>query len=374
MRIYWFWPHPHLTEILMARAAMRNGDELTVHSFSSWGGEAIESTFDSYRVIRELPEPQPKRVSSASWAVSRTKTYLKTARLRRSEVSIGRYDICHVFNLNYFIDPWALPALGRASQLVSTVHDVIPHQGRLPRTIERRVLRRMYECAGRLVVAHIQLSNHLQAEFAVPPERISVVPLPIRQIDISHDSERNDQERFVVLFFGRLRRNKGVGVLLDAIALLAERDIVFQFAGSGPVDVVDMIQTAAGGDPRIKADLRWITPAEKDHYFRRADLVVLPYTSFASQSGVLGDSYSYGVPVVASDVGALGPSVRTDRSGWVVPPSDAAALADAILIARSDDLGRGRAAANSLDVGRSRSPERIGLRLRQIYDELSMGS
>jgi glycosyltransferase involved in cell wall biosynthesis len=64
--------------------------------------------------------------------------------------------------------------------------------------------------------------------------------------------------------------------------------------------------------------------------FEQSSLVVLPYTFFAAQSGVLHDAIAHRLPVVSTDVGALGNSVRHWGIGRVVPPSDDAALAGAI--------------------------------------------
>ena len=77
-----------------------------------------------------------------------------------------------------------------------------------------------------------------------------------------------------------------------------------------------------------------ITPAIPEEsvsgFFSRARLVILPYTSFASQSGVLHLAMAHARPVVVTEIGALGESVRRWRVGEVVPPGDAAGLADGI--------------------------------------------
>ena len=64
--------------------------------------------------------------------------------------------------------------------------------------------------------------------------------------------------------------------------------------------------------------------------FERSRLVILPYTYFASQSGVLHQALAFGRPVVATDVGALGECVRQWGIGPVVPPNDERALAEGI--------------------------------------------
>jgi len=57
--------------------------------------------------------------------------------------------------------------------------------------------------------------------------------------------------------------------------------------------------------------------------------VVLPYLS-ATQSGIVQIAYNYDRPVVTTDVGGLPEVVHHERTGFLVPPGDAAALAQAI--------------------------------------------
>ena len=71
--------------------------------------------------------------------------------------------------------------------------------------------------------------------------------------------------------------------------------------------------------------------SRKDHafYFAAADVVVLPYT-MASSSGVLLSAYAYKRPVVASAVGGIPELVEDGLSGFLVPPADPRALAEAV--------------------------------------------
>jgi glycosyltransferase involved in cell wall biosynthesis len=102
--------------------------------------------------------------------------------------------------------------------------------------------------------------------------------------------------------------------------------------------------------------------------FGQASVVVLPYTAFASQSGVLHDAYAQGRPVIVTDVGALGETVREDGTGLVVPAGDAAALTEAIEQLLSDPPRLGRYAEQARAVRETRSPERIGPLLRLAYE------
>jgi glycosyltransferase involved in cell wall biosynthesis len=172
-----------------------------------------------------------------------------------------------------------------------------------------------------------------------------------------------------VLFFGTFRRNKGVPVLLRAIEALRDLpDVRFHFAGRGAEDVEAMVREAAGRDPRITAEIGFASHERKHELYRGASLIVLPYTSFASLSGVMRDAYSFRVPLVVTDVGALGEEVREEGIGWVVPPGDPDALSRALAEALQDPEARRRASERLLAEGRSRSHEAVGRALRDLYE------
>jgi glycosyltransferase involved in cell wall biosynthesis len=137
-------------------------------------------------------------------------------------------------------------------------------------------------------------------------------------------------------------------------------------AGDGSEATKAWLQKSAAGLPNLSLELGVITPARKRTLFSQASWVVLPYTAFHSQSGVLADAYAYRVPLIVSDVGALGPTVRDDQTGFVVPPCDAAALASALLASQVAD--RSLAHAQLTRLAQERDEKVIGRRLRELYD------
>ena len=231
----------------------------------------------------------------------------------------------------------------------------------MPAPVEHRLLQVQYAHAGILVVHHASVRRRLLDEFDLDPDRIVVNPLPI---SVEETVPRADGARPTVLFFGTFRRNKGVDVLLRAIASLRdETDARFHFAGRGFPEVEAEVMAAAALDDRITTEIGYATAPRKRELYADADLVVLPYTSFASQSAVLQDAYAHHVPLIVSDVGALGETVREDRSGWVVTPGDVAGLAKTLLAAIRDDAGRHAAAAEMERVAAERTP---GSRRRDV--------
>ena len=112
--------------------------------------------------------------------------------------------------------------------------------------------------------------------------------------------------------------------------------------------------------------------AETEWYFKAADVLALPYT-FIFQSGVMFLAYNFGLPVIASDVGALKDEVVEGVTGFVCAPMDAADLARKIERYFVSDL------YSSLDSSRANirklaadrySWSIVGATTRQVYVDL----
>ena len=113
---------------------------------------------------------------------------------------------------------------------------------------------------------------------------------------------------------------------------------------------------------------RRIDDLETAQLFTDADVLVLPYIE-ASQSGVLAIAPSFGLPVVASDIGEIGDVVRTTGMGLLVPPADPPALAKALReVLENDDLRAELARKSAEAATGALSPERIWTLTQAAYD------
>ena len=323
-----------------------------------------------YELIADLPSPRQARERTVSWVADRSTMLLRRAARRRSILTEREPDVAHVHLLNLMTDGWSLPSVRRRVPLVTTVHDVRPHHRRLPEGVERLLLVRIYRHAGTIVVYHEYLRRQLVEHFDVDPRRVRVIPIPVRTY-LPRRTERSGSEPPTVLLFGALRRNKGIDVLLDVAERLREADIRFCIAGRGAEEIEERVLNAARRLPNLRADIRFIPNSDRQRHYHAADLVVLPYTAFESQSGVLADAYSFGVPVLVTDVGALGDTVRQDGTGWVVPANDAAALAERIAELLDDDSARCAARLRMERIAGERSEVATGQAFRELYDEVA---
>lgn len=371
MRIYWYWPFAREEEMGLVGEVAGPGDQLLVEVLArpTSPSAAADQRWSVRAAVRELPT---RRHGSVTWAVSRARTYAGRALDRRRTVRSFRPDVCHVMFQNRLVDWVDLPSLARKAVLVSTVHDVVPHDSRLPEPVERKLLRQLYRRCGHIVVHHESVGRRLVAEFDVPTQRITVIEPQVPALP-STELVAAPSQQYRLLFFGTLRRNKGLGVLLEALRLLPDEDLRLVIAGRGDARLEELAAEAAANDERIVVEPGWITTARKAELYAECDVVVLPYTSFSSQSGVLHDAYAAGRPLIVTDVGALAETVLRDGSGWVVPPSDPVALSEAITTSGEDVLDLAERARAAHAVAAARSPEIVGRQLRQLYDDVVAG-
>jgi glycosyltransferase involved in cell wall biosynthesis len=194
---------------------------------------------------------------------------------------------------------------------------------------------------GRLmdaVVVHSEDGRRRLVEDAgLPAEKVRVIPhgafahlaaLPAEQ---PLDAGTGDLDgRKVVLFFGLLRPHKGLDVLIDAFAS-APADAVLLIVGKPamPLDALRHRTQQLGLENRIRWVSRFVADAELPAYFRRADLVVLPYRE-VEQSGVLATALAFGRPLLVTAVGGFTELADEHGAARVVPPGDARALGSAL--------------------------------------------
>ena len=130
-----------------------------------------------------------------------------------------------------------------------------------------------------------------------------------------------------LLFFGLIRRYKGLDILIQAFGLLPE-DYRLIIAGE-PYGGFEEYQSLIDSNPgagRIHCFTKYIADEEVKDYFSAADLSVLPYRS-ATQSGVRAVSYHFGVPMVVTDTGSLRADIEGTGTGLVAGEATPEAVA-----------------------------------------------
>ena len=213
---------------------------------------------------------------------------------------------------------------------VFTSHNAVPRE---PRRGQLAATQRLLERMDAIVVHSEHGAGRIGETFGIPVERLHVIPhgtfdhltrLPDEQ---PLPDELAAVEGPVALFFGTLRPYKGVEVLLEAFEQLDAGELWVVGLPHLPLEPLRELAARAPGTVRFVP--RFITDPEIPAYFRRADVVVLPYREI-DQSGVLYTALAFGKAVVATSVGGFTEAAERDGVARLVPPEDPGALAEAV--------------------------------------------
>jgi glycosyltransferase involved in cell wall biosynthesis len=191
-------------------------------------------------------------------------------------------------------------------------------------------------------------------------ERVRVLAPPVRLPPATADSTASDpRSKSYALVVARLAPEKGVDVAIDACRMAG---ITLVIAGDGP-ERAALRARAAGADVRFVGR---VADAELAALRAGASIALAPSRSAETFALAAAEAMAAGLPVVASDVGALPELVEPEG---LVPPGDVAALAQAIARLAGDRTAgvRGRRRVQALC-----APEVVGDALARTYDGREM--
>ena len=228
-------------------------------------------------------------------------------------------------------------------KVIYTAHDVVPHEHDTPEN--RTAFHRIYQRVDKLIVHAENIKKEIMELFNIDKNKIYVVPHGSNELFVNHQNLSKKAarqllgiplEKRVILFFGLIRRYKGLEYLVEAFQEVKKSvgNVMLLIAGQicGEPEALRYYSNLIG-QLACRDDVMCINdyiPLEKvKNYFSAADVVVLPYVR-ASQSGVLLLAYAAGRPVIVTDTGGLSEVVESGRSGYVIPPKDVKALVCAI--------------------------------------------
>ena len=204
----------------------------------------------------------------------------------------------------------------RGCTIVFTVHDPIPHRWFLPRRlrwIERGTLRWSYHVSDALIVHSEPGRRTLIEYFGLAADKITVIgrgPYGLGQGVLPMP----DSPRLEVLLFGSIRENKGVHLAIEAVQTLHREGAAVRLTIAGEVlngnearywarcrEQIDKLP----GPIRVRK--QFITDELLPALFAESHCLLLPYTTFYSDSGVAFMALANGRPIVATRAGGLGP-------------------------------------------------------------------
>ena len=219
--------------------------------------------------------------------------------------------------------------------------------------LNRLSLKAQYRLVDHIFVHTDKMKEELCKGFGVAEQNVSAIPFGINNSvpDTELTSVEAKQKVGVgrsdktILFFGRIRPYKGLDYLVTALRQLALQDRAYRLIIAGEPKKESLqfwreVQQAIereGLRDQVVQEIRFIADEETELYFKAADVLVLPYTQ-VFQSGVLFLAYSFGLPVIATNVGSLSDDIVEGETGYTCRPCDAADLAKALETYFKSDL------------------------------------
>ena len=239
--------------------------------------------------------------------------------------------------------PFMSPAFGtvartakrRQTAVICIFDNVIPHEKSLP---DRLLTKYFVSCLDGAIVMSRSVSEDL-GHFRID---LPVVFNPHPVYDNYGSLIRRDEalktlgltdSYSYLLFFGFIRRYKGLDLLLEAFGDTRIRNLKLKLLIAGEFYENDLPYREQIKNLDLERDVilydRFIGEDEVPVFFSAADLVIQPYRS-ATQSGVTQIAYHFEKPMLVTDVGGLSEIVKDGTTGYVVKP-DKGVIADAIV-------------------------------------------
>jgi len=217
----------------------------------------------------------------------------------------------------------------RSIDYIVAVHDANLHPGE--QNLVRRIGRYLeFHRADRFITFSEAIQNSLATNPYTRNRPVCPTVHPAYGTNGTHASPRSlpAGRKLRVGFLGRITEYKGLDLFAATIDRLRERnlDVVGVVYGAGDERYVSDIRDS----PNCELHLGWIDDEEFPRTLATFDLLLLPYRE-ASQSGVLAQALSLGVPVVVTPVGALAEQVADTGCGRVAEACTVAALTEATM-------------------------------------------
>jgi D-inositol-3-phosphate glycosyltransferase len=297
-----------------------------------------------YKVERRLSPLTSKQVgvSFVYWAADRIYRTTRNILRRNHFVRMGNFDVVHIQGAVLpLLDQLFLKPLARKMPLVVTIHDVEPHYDRF--AARRSFIMRNMQISHRLIVHYQDGKKHLVDNWGIDGNRIDVIPHGIMPIDSdksvhqARESLNLPADRRIILFFGSIRPNKGLDILLKSMDIIRRHQpkVLLVIAGELPRGMsfipYQQIIKELNLSQYVRSLNHFIPDNQVDAFFAASDIVAMPYMKFHSQSGVLMRACAHKKPVVVSDIGAMGEIVSSNNIGLVVEPAKPDLLGKAII-------------------------------------------
>jgi glycosyltransferase involved in cell wall biosynthesis len=245
---------------------------------------------------------------------------------------------------------------------------------------------RFHEQAFRLLyrqISHVFLnaSNNKQDIinlFGVSASKITILAIPdllaFLATDLQPEPPDIPEHLKVILCFGLIEPRKGIHTLIQAIPQIKANipEIMLLIVGKPLEDLIPYQEeiSALKVANNIRLIPRYVSFNEMAGFFKRADIIALPYHS-GWNSGIVSSAFGFNKPVVATTIGGFKGVIEDGKTGLLVPPKDPDSLAQAIIALVQDDKLRNSLVENAAKASVKNSWAEIAKTTSEVYSAVT---
>ena len=312
---------------MLCNALVSENPDIEILFMTTPENHELDDALQRVQILPMLKKFGNQKKHTAGWFINRIVTAIQNVKIRNKYIKHNKIDALWIQFTNAVIDQFFIrQAKKYAHTVYYTVHDVIPPVKSF--YWSRKSLGVLYSECNELIVHTKGNKQQLIDEFNIKPEKIHVIhhgtDTRYNKLDqISCRKKFNiDQNKKVILFYGSIRKQKGLD---DLIAALKDKENV-QLVVAGAMQNGESFSEYERSIKKNKIDAKCIIQFIPDEWtdvlFQACDFVCLPYKFFYSQSGVFMHAIRNRKPVIVSDVSSFREYLDEYRIGDLCKPKE----------------------------------------------------
>jgi glycosyltransferase involved in cell wall biosynthesis len=320
-------------------------------------------------------------LNSLRYGIWLIKTGYKSFSTLAGSIKDKKPDVCLMIGGSSLINAVALPFFVMRFRKVKfglTLHNVDLdwrlHRGNIVKKyykILQIIFTKLVGCMGVTLLCHGEYMMIRAQEFLKSKSfDFNYYPVPSTSVNVKIDVRSERHNIPVILFFGVIRHDKGLDILVSALKEILDLEWHLVIAGSAAqvgtkyvFDCIDALPT-----DRVTTELRYFTNQERDDYFISSSIVCLPYRkTFIAQSVVMIDAMRFKKPVITTHDSENGFNTRKYGTGWSFESENIIELTNTLRRSLSyhTDIKKEGFEKFSFD----HTPEAVGKKIMKIYGE-----
>lgn len=211
-----------------------------------------------------------------------------------------------------------------------------------------KICRRLFLSPSVVVSPSRWLMDHYTQRGFFPDSKKVVLPNPLPNNHHRNNKTETLQKRkrdvMVFSFVGQIEKSKGILFLVQTMKKISDDGWVLKIVGSGEAE--KEVRVLVDHDSRFELYGR-LSHSQLHEIYRNSDYCIVPSLCYENSPQVIAESFSYGVPVIASNIGGIPEMVRDGYNGFTFAPSNEKSFMEVIFFVlrhRQDREKLGRSA------------------------------